>query len=99
MYKKLFLLATIPTIFLSACMIKEEGDDAPIHSNLYYLHHFPKAVEVVNTCMQKGKENNKSQFCKDNLGNAFYAMMKYQQYNPRADIDKLTPENAPQHAY
>jgi len=32
MYKKLFLLATIPMIFLSACMIKEKSDEAPQHA-------------------------------------------------------------------
>jgi len=45
------------------------------------------------------KENKEIQFCKDNLGNAFYAMMKYHQYNPYKNLNDLTPDNAPQHAY
>jgi len=96
MYKKI-ISSVIISIVLSACTMKEEADDAPIHSSYYYINHFPKAVEVVNICMKK--ENRKIQFCKDNSTPAFYAMMKYSKYNPRADINKLTPENAPQKAY
>jgi len=99
MYKKIISLVII-SIVLSACTMKEEADDALIHSSYYYVNHFPKAVEVVNTCGKK--ENRETQFCKnnkDNIGTAFLVMMKYHKYHPDADLNKLTPENAPEKSY